>query len=91
MPVTLILCPVVLGNLGNQTQTVLSLFAMRVLNYNHFETERMTTESWSGHVLPSNSATYRDTRWPLKSRFSNFKVSTHLLLISFSKSAPSAH
>ena len=50
MPATLILCPVVLGNLGNQTQTVLSLFAMRVLNYNHFEIERMTTESWSGSV-----------------------------------------
>ena len=42
------LCPVVLANLGNQT--VLCLFAMSRLNYNHFQTGVITTESWSQSV-----------------------------------------
>jgi len=39
------LCPVVLANLGNQT--VLYLFAMCRLNYNHFQTGGTTIESLS--------------------------------------------
>ena len=85
------LCPVVLGNLGNQTQTVLSLFAMRVLNYNHFETERMTTESWSGHVRGTRCLRTTPRTQTLQltildgrsiSRLSNFKVSLNYTLIT---------
>ena len=72
---------VMLADLGNQT--VLSLFAMCRLNYNHFQTGRITTESWSRFVrgtrrlrtTPGTHA-YRSCsqNGHSKSRFSNFKV-----------------
>ena len=75
------LCPVVLANLANQT--VLSLFAMCRLNYNHFQTGRITTESWSRSVrgtrgLRTTTGTHAYRNFSQndcsKSRFSNFKV-----------------
>ena len=78
------LCPVVLANLGNQT--VLYLFAMCRLNYNHFQTGGITTESWSQSVrgtrcLRNTTGTQTYCSSPqnghsklTKSRFRNFKV-----------------
>ena len=72
---------VMLANLGNQT--ALRLFAMCRLNYNHFQTGRTATESWSWSVrgtrclrtTPGTHA-YRNfsQNGRSKSRFSNFKV-----------------
>ena len=45
---SIIVMPVVLADLGNQT--VLSVFAMCRINYNHFQTGRVITESWSRSV-----------------------------------------
>ena len=92
------LSPVVLANLGNPT--VLSLFAMCRLNYNHFRTGRITTESWSRSVrgtrclrtTPGMHACRNFSQnGRSKSRFSNFKVvlngtaTTDSLLIYFTQ------
>ena len=75
------LCPVVLANLGNQT--VLCLFTMSRLNYNHFQTGVITTESWSKSVrgtrcprTTSGTHTYCSfhQNGHSKSRFRIFKV-----------------
>ena len=75
------LYPVVLANLGNQT--VLYLFAMCTLNYNHFQTGGIITESWSQSVrgtrcLRSTTGMQTYCSSPQngrsKSRFRNFKV-----------------
>ena len=96
-----LLCPVVMANLGNQT--VLYLFAMCRLNYNHFQTGGITTESWSQSVrgtrcLRNTTGTQLAYRCSpqngrSKSRFRNFKVvlnstpTTDFLLIEWSQCA----
>ena len=94
------LCPVVLANIGNQT--VLCLFTMCRLNYNHLQTGRITTESWSQSVRSTRclrntpgTQTYRSfpQNGRSKSRFRNFKVAlnstptTDFLLIEWSQCA----
>ena len=94
------LCPVVLADLGNQT--VLNLFAMCRLNYNHFQTWRITTESWSRSVwgtgcLRTTPGTHAYRNFSQngcsKSRFSNFKVvlNTTATTDFFLYISPSAH
>ena len=56
------LCPVVPGNLGNQT--VLNLFAICALNYNHFLIklrESQHAESSSGSVRDTSTGCLRTT------------------------------
>ena len=81
----------ILANLGNQT--VLDLFAMCRLNCNHFQTGRITTESWSRFVqgtrylrtTPGMHTYYSfKQNGHSKSWFSNFKV----VLNSTSTTAP---
>ena len=89
------LCPVVLANLGNQT--ALRLSAMCRLNYNHFQTGRTATESWSRSVRGTRCLrTTPETRsnpgmhtylnfsqnGRSKSRFSNFKVVLNSIAIT---------
>ena len=78
---TIIVMPCCAANLGNQT--VLSLFTMCRLNYYHFQTGRITTESWSQSVrgkrclrtTPGTHAYHNFSQnGRSKSHFSNFKV-----------------